>query len=56
MRKKLTPADLAEANHLTRMIEAYAVLIDEADSIEQAETLERKVDEMREARNRLIWR
>ena len=55
MRKQLTQADKDEANHLTRMIEAYSVLIDEADSIEEAEALERKVDEMRKSRNRLIW-
>jgi phage terminase large subunit len=36
--RKLSPADKAEANHLTRQILAYDALIDEADSYKWAET------------------
>jgi hypothetical protein len=53
--RKLTEADKAEANHLTRQILAYDALIDEADTIEQAEKFEAEQDRLREARNRLIW-
>ena len=55
MKKNLSPADRAEANHLTRQINAYDVLIDEADSIEQAEKFEAEQDRLRAERNRLIW-
>jgi hypothetical protein len=44
---KLTQADREAANHLYRQIQAYTVLIDEADSIEQAERFELEQDRLR---------
>ena len=55
MKRKLSPADLAEANHLTRQIEAYEVLIDEAETTAEAERYEKTQDELRARRNELIW-
>lgn len=55
MKRKLSPADLAEANHLTRQIEAYSELIDAADTIAEAERYEAEQDRLRARRNELIW-
>lgn len=50
----MSPADKAEANHLTRQINLYDDLIDNADSLEEAAKLEAEQDRLRENRKRLI--
>lgn len=52
----MSQADKDEANHLTKMILAYDALIDEADTIEQAERFEAEQDRLRAARNLIIWK
>lgn len=52
----LSETDKAEANHLTRQIMAYDMLIDEADSLTEAARLEAEQDRLRASRNRIIWK
>lgn len=54
MRKQMSQADKDAANHLTKMINAYQVMIDESEP-QEAARLERVQDELREQRNQLIW-
>jgi len=51
---KLTQEQLDRANYLTRLINAYDQLIDDANSIQEAETLETKQDALRAERAELI--
>jgi hypothetical protein len=52
---KMTHADKDAANHLYRQIMAYQVMIDDADSIEQAERYEREQDRMRAQLREIIF-
>jgi len=51
---KLTQEQLDRANYLTRLINACDQLIDDANSIQEAETLETKQDALRAERAELI--
>lgn len=51
---KLTQEQLDRANYLTRLINAYDQLIDDANSIQEAETLEAKQTALRTDRTELI--
>ena len=51
---KLTQEQLDRANYLTRLINAYDQLIDDANSIQEAETLEAKQTALRVERTELI--
>jgi hypothetical protein len=53
---RLSETDKAEANHLTKQILAYDLLIDEADTLDEAARLEAEQDRLRATRNRIIWR
>lgn len=52
----LSETDKAEANHLTKQILALDMLIDEADSLDEAAKLEAEQDRLRASRNLLIWK
>jgi len=52
----LSETDKAEANHLTKQILAYDMLIDEADSLDEVARLEAEQDRLRASRNRIIWK